>query len=344
MDSCVPVDLKAVDHMKKILPAIEHKDAYTRAAERLLQEYLDAVIFTPLDAMMEEAGLGKVQEKADRRENAGTSAIEQALRSGQVWYADGAFCGQFSAEISRELRAMGATHDSSAGTFAITQERIPLGLRFFLAEATQRSKDLHHDMDELLGQMQLNLDQAPAGLQMQRAIEKMMADLQGQFVKQVASVESVEVAQQLTPAIAKTLADELTNNLELDIKKWATSAIVDLRVRVQQNALAGYRADRLARQIAAERGVSQRKAEFLAEQETSLFVSKYREQRARDVGATSYKWSTSHDERVRPDHRVLNGKVFSFDNPPVTCQATGARNNPGEDFRCRCVAMPIIEL
>jgi uncharacterized protein with gpF-like domain len=39
----------------------------------------------------------------------------------------------------------------------------------------------------------------------------------------------------------------------------------------------------------------------------------------------------------------LNGHIYSFDDPPVTCQATQAHNNPGEDFRCRCVAIPILD-
>ena len=71
-------------------------------------------------------------------------------------------------------------------------------------------------------------------------------------------------------------------------------------------------------------------------------VSKYRQIRYEEVGIDNYIWSTSHDSRVRHDHRELQGKVFSFSNPPITDKATGARNNPGEDFGCRCVAIPVM--
>ena len=71
-------------------------------------------------------------------------------------------------------------------------------------------------------------------------------------------------------------------------------------------------------------------------------VSKYRQIRYEDVGIRRYMWSTSGDVRVRHDHKELNGKIFYFDNPPITDKATGARNNPGEDFGCRCVAIPVM--
>ncbi len=58
-------------------------------------------------------------------------------------------------------------------------------------------------------------------------------------------------------------------------------------------------------------------------------------------GILEYRWSTSKDERVRHDHKALDTKIFSFASPPVTNLKTGARNNPGCDFGCRCIAIPI---
>ena len=180
---------------------------------------------------------------------------------------------------------------------------------------------------------------------MRQTLDKIMVSLQNQFVVQIEEVGAKDIGIGLKPTeeIDETLRTTLVNNLDLEIKGWAAQEIADLRLRVQKNAMEGYRPDKLAREIAAERGISLRKANFIAAQETSLFVSKWREQRAKDVGCTRYKWSTSHDERVRPDHRALNGKIFSFDDPPITDRATQAHNNPGEDFRCRCVAIPILD-
>ena len=356
----------------RLLKPILDRPEYAAAIERHLIEYLDAVVFGPLDDLLEEVGLGKVQARADRRENAarialnpayastltrtphfdasiirgsGIAGLIDALQTGRVWYADGKFCGQFNAAISRELRALGATPNAEAGTFAISQENIPTDLRATLANATEKAQALQKTIGDFLGKAAENVAKAPAGLTMRQTLDKIMVSLQNQFVISIEEVGEKDIGIGLKPTeeIDETLRTTLVNNLDLEIKGWAAQEIAALRERVQANALAGYRADKLAREIAAERGISLRKADFIAEQETSLFVSKWREQRAKDVGCTRYKWSTSHDERVRPDHRVLNGKIFSFDAPPITDQATGAHNNPGEDFRCRCVAIPIMD-
>jgi uncharacterized protein with gpF-like domain len=40
----------------------------------------------------------------------------------------------------------------------------------------------------------------------------------------------------------------------------------------------------------------------------------------------------------------LNGMKFSWTEPPITNKQTGARNNPGCDFGCRCLALPVIRI
>jgi len=106
----------------------------------------------------------------------------------------------------------------------------------------------------------------------------------------------------------------------------------------------GFRADETSKIIQAEFGVSKNKAKFLARQETSLLVSAYREQRYTDAGIREYIWQSSHDERVRKSHKELNGRKFSWDNPPIVDPATGRKAHPGEDFGCRCIAVPVIRI
>ncbi len=48
-----------------------------------------------------------------------------------------------------------------------------------------------------------------------------------------------------------------------------------------------------------------------------------------------YVWRTQHDERVRTSHRINDGRVFSWSDPPPT-------GHPGEDHNCRCEAVPFI--
>ncbi|MFA5380138.1 MAG: minor capsid protein, partial [Dehalococcoidia bacterium] len=81
----------------------------------------------------------------------------------------------------------------------------------------------------------------------------------------------------------------------------------------------------------------------LARQETSLFFSKFSMNRASSAGVRRYKWSTSHDGRVRERHKELNGTIHSVDDPPVVDLKTGRRAHPGCDFGCRCAAIWVLE-
>ena len=47
---------------------------------------------------------------------------------------------------------------------------------------------------------------------------------------------------------------------------------------------------------------------------------------------------------MRDSHRHLNGKRFSWNDPPVVDARTGRRCHPGQDYQCRCVALPVFDL
>jgi SPP1 gp7 family putative phage head morphogenesis protein len=149
------------------------------------------------------------------------------------------------------------------------------------------------------------------------------------------------IVPQLTPEQRGTLAAEWGQNLDLYIRDWTSKNILELREKIQDSALSGRRSSELIEIVQKNYGVSRDKAKFLARQETSLLLSKYREVRYRDIGVETYRWSTSNDVRVRADHKHLQGKVFKFSNPPVVDTQNGRRANPGEDFGCRCVAIPV---
>ena len=54
----------------------------------------------------------------------------------------------------------------------------------------------------------------------------------------------------------------------------------------------------------------------------------------RAVGVGSYRWRTRGDSRVRDSHAALEGRVFSWDDPPPG-------GPPGTEHGCRCVAIPV---
>lgn len=122
--------------------------------------------------------------------------------------------------------------------------------------------------------------------------------------------------------------------------KLITSLADESVKRVEQSVFAGAsrgaRFEDVADEIKAATGVSDSKARFLARDQTAKLNGELTEARQRSVGIEKYEWSTSLDERVRDSHAANEGKIFSWDSPPET-------GHPGEDYNCRCVAIPVFE-
>lgn len=101
------------------------------------------------------------------------------------------------------------------------------------------------------------------------------------------------------------------------------------------------RASEIATEIMRTGEVTLGRARTIARTETSRTASLLLEARATSIGSTHYRWHTSEDSDVRPTHRKLNGKIFRWDDPPVT-EVTGQRAHPGQIWNCRCFAEPIL--
>lgn len=282
------------------------------------------------------------------RSNA-TSALVDALQAGRVQYSDGVFSGRFSSAITRELRELGATFNAREGTFSLADANIPIDLRGVLAQSALRAASTTTAVLNVLDAIAGNLAVKDIGIVYTNVLDRIADDLGRQFVETTLTLDtsSIGLVPEISTATRKTLDEGFTRNLNLSIKDFASERIPDLRARVEENAFKfGGRTDRLAKIIEAEFGVTRRKAEFLADQETGLLVSKYRAAKYDQLGIKEYTWSTSRDVRVRPSHRRLEGKRFSFAvGANVSEPGKPARYcNPGEDFRCRCVPRPIINL
>ena len=63
-------------------------------------------------------------------------------------------------------------------------------------------------------------------------------------------------------------------------------------------------------------------------------LSRYRQENA---GIDSYIWETCHDSRVRLSHADRQGHKYKWSSPPPG-------GHPGMPIRCRCVALPVIDL
>lgn len=116
--------------------------------------------------------------------------------------------------------------------------------------------------------------------------------------------------------------------------------------KVYANVQAGARPSSLVSEI-RDYGATKARAKFIARDQTAKVMSTISRVRQQAAGFRYFRWSTSHDERVRQEHRdVANritpyGKgVYAWDDLPVI---HGERLAPGGDFQCRCVALPVAD-
>jgi SPP1 gp7 family putative phage head morphogenesis protein len=316
-------------------PPIIHRDEYTAAVEKELLAWFDEVFFTPIRDLIAPITRDNAQKPWEKKEH---SAIWDALLAGTIWYAAGVFSGKFNAAISRELRALGA-RKITAG-FALAQSEIPIVLRGAVTLSRVRAEEIHQAILTTLTAMEEHIAEAPTGLVFSNTVDGIVQDLQEQLVQSVSTVEGLPAPGPTPVDLSNTLREGLTEEANLEVKGFTAEQIQQLRSETQKNLDDGARTERLTEIVEARFGVSKRRARGIAENATSKLVSNFRKRRYRDLGSDDYDWETSRDEKVRKDHVALQGTRHAWSSPPITNRATGARNHPGEDHNCRCLARP----
>lgn len=310
----------------KRLQTLTLKDKYFVGIESEIMRIFRESIYSPI--------MQALDSKVSELENAKDPLVE-AMKNGVVWFRDGYFYGQFNAKISRRLKEIGARYKNNRWKL---EGALPPDLSFAQIKAERRYKKLVQSVVKTLDTL---------GIESIDLVSK-LKDKYNQSIKWMnddfkLAVKAVTIPPKLTDAQQNILSTEWSTNLSKYIKGWTQDNIFKLRQEIEGNSFSGHRAADLIAHIQQNYGVSQRKAAFLARQETKLLMSKFHEARYRSIGSTKYIWSTSNDERVRLDHKLLNNKIFSWDDPPIIDQETGARGNPGEYFGCRCVAIALFE-
>lgn len=98
----------------------------------------------------------------------------------------------------------------------------------------------------------------------------------------------------------------------------------------------GLRVEELKAALLKRGDVSEARAELIARDQTLSLNASITKARQQNAGVTEYTWSTSGDDRVRPEHAALEGQTFRWDTPPEP------DGHPGEGIQCRCTAIPVV--
>lgn len=123
------------------------------------------------------------------------------------------------------------------------------------------------------------------------------------------------------------------------IKGLSDATIARVSNSVMAAVMAGTPAKDLRLTLAKDFGFSDSRAKVIARDQISKLNADMNRFRHQQAGVNKYTWRTSADERVRPRHRALEGKVYAYG------EATGAEDGlpPGQPILCRCVAQAIVE-
>lgn len=199
---------------------------------------------------------------------------------------------------------------------------------------TGRVDGVNDDWDDLEGEVyRLADDMAPELFGLSKQLDRF---------SRLEMARAMNLALRDDPRIAMYSQHFVRKNVGL-IKSASGEQLVKMRQIVDGAIGQGLSAGALKKQLIERCGVLESRASLIATDQTLKANADLNRFRQEAVGVKRYVWSTSQDERVRHDHAILNGRTFSYDDPPVVDQRTGARENPGRYYRCRCLAIPVTD-
>lgn len=148
-----------------------------------------------------------------------------------------------------------------------------------------------------------------------------------------------------SPEIRATMEAAAIQNANL-IKSIPERYLNNVANSVLTNMRTGLLPREVTKQIEDEYGVTQRRARFIARDQTAKINGELTKQRQIDAGYEYFRWLSSDDERVRASHREIAeadvgyGKgIYRWDDLPTN--ERGERIQPGSDFQCRCSSRPV---
>lgn len=336
-----------------------NKNVYARTVQSHLVNYLLDFFYKPLWKIINS----NIKAYND------SNLILESLRNGDIFYQDGVFkaVNKFSNDLSLEFKKLGATYNKLLKGFQF--QEMPKFLQDFIVMQERITQIKLEQMNGYLNDLQYNLDQFIDVMTFHNEVITILDDAGKQISKNVKRINVIE--HDLSREKKTEIAENYTNNMKLYVKKWTSGRIVELRQKVQQYVIEGYREEKISallldeyeeelkkairkpkvpqsltefevkKMLKLEKERIKKKAKFLAQNETSIMLAEYKKQIYTEMGFTEFRWNTILDTKERELHHELNGKIFRFDDPPIIDERTGQRGLPGETYNCRCGLTPI---
>lgn len=284
--------------------------------------------------------------------------LTNAINSGRIYYENGAFRSNkpFSNAVADELEKLGAKYRN--GAYYIERSMLPLEIENMLAIVAAREAAKVAALNGLLLRLADTLGQDTAvKLFIEKATERMFQKLQTDLEASTreGKVPVIEVIK--TDKQAKKVADDYVYNMDYWIKNWKSKEIGLMRQDIAQMVQGGARTETISKYIQNRCGIAERKAEFLARNESGIAGSVIKATHYQDMGCTHFMWLKSTSKEKRPLHEEYAKKtgnqygiggtnIFSFADPPIIEQVKagesyipkpgGQKGLPGMAYNCSC--------
>lgn len=152
------------------------------------------------------------------------------------------------------------------------------------------------------------------------------------------SIKTDVLRGQMQPVITASIAE----NVGL-IKSIPVEYMPRVRTAVMKSIMSGG-LQTLVPALKKSGQITQRHAELMAMDQTRKLYSAINVHRMKALGIKQFQWHHSaSSQQPRKDHIEMDGKIYSFDSPPVIDRKTGERGFPGQAINCRCFMSPVIE-
>lgn len=324
--------------IKELVPIKENPSDFEAVSRKIIDIFREE-IYLPL---LMELGAPQTVLKNSLED------LIDAIASSRISFYRGRFTGRFNAKISKALKSLGAAWSRKASAWEIHESRLPPDVSNAIRASESRFAQITRRLSERLSK--LVPEEIAEKVRVAPIFDMALWETNEKFKD---SVRSITVPPVLTSERRARIAEDYTNNLRLYIRDWTKKEIVSLREKIEASTFKGTRYDAMVGEIQRSYGVGVNKAKFLARQETHLLLSTFKQVRYQEAGVNEYRWQCvkmPHDTsprehtlgNVRYYHGQLDGKIFSWDNPPVV-DSNGNRKHPGTDWNCRCFPIPLVK-
>ena len=253
----------------------------------------------------------------------GSSPLEKALADGSVTYRAGIFRGKLTAAIAKDLKAMGATYNSTFGGWSMRIIDVPNKISALARKADDNRNSW---------------------------VARIQAAVKEYIPEPIALVALPLIYQYLVGKVGSEIARTTGEQPDLEMPRSGLDAFSDATLESVNKLNVANKDDIIAlmdkaaaedwsildveRELTARYSLSKERVKFMAKQGMAIASTNLKAKMYVEIGLPYYRWITKRDGRVRPDHAALDGEIFSWTDPPIVNVATGKRAHPQQDWNC----------